>query len=93
MTEPIDLRSIKRQHEADDIYHVMRGTHSHVHRGQLIAEAERLRSRVAELEPDAARYRYLRDDAGNSIMRTLMRYASADAWDRTVDAAMSEGER
>ena len=91
--EPIDLDAIKRDHDVACDYHQLRMTISHRQRGQLIAEVERLRARVEELERDAARYRHLRDDAGNGIMRTLMKYASADAWDRTVDAAMGEGER
>lgn len=34
---------------------------------------------------DAARYRYLRDSAGNGIMRKLMRVCSPTGWDRLVD--------
>jgi hypothetical protein len=34
---------------------------------------------------DAARYRWLRDKAGNDIMRTLMMESRPDEWDKLVD--------
>lgn len=34
---------------------------------------------------DAARYRYLRDSAGNSIMKKLMKECRPDGWDAIVD--------
>jgi hypothetical protein len=42
-------------------------------------------ARIAELEKDAERYRYLRDLAGNDILRLLMREARPDKWDALVD--------
>ncbi len=34
---------------------------------------------------DARRYRYLRDRAGNTIMRKLMDESRPDEWDKLVD--------
>jgi hypothetical protein len=36
-------------------------------------------------ERDAERYRFLRDQAGNSIMRRLMKECRPDEWDVLVD--------
>lgn len=39
----------------------------------------------AELEQDAARYRWLRDRAGNSIMNKLMDESRPEKWNELVD--------
>lgn len=38
-----------------------------------------------ELATDAHRYRWLRDRAGNAILKQLMREPRSDEWDRLVD--------
>lgn len=40
---------------------------------------------VDELEPDAERYRWLRDSSGNDIMVALMAEARSDKWDELID--------
>lgn len=37
-------------------------------------------------ERDAERYRYLRDIAGNKVMKQLMAECRPDEWDKLVDA-------
>jgi hypothetical protein len=41
--------------------------------------------RQMAVERDAERYRWLRDRAGNKIMRRLMKESIAPEWDRIVD--------
>ena len=100
MTEPIDLEAIKRDHDVACDYHQLRMTISHRQRGQLIAEVERLRARVAELERDAARYRWLRDAPATKESEPIRSWlwnrpygANMANLDDAIDAAMSEGER
>jgi len=38
---------------------------------------------------DAERYRYLRDNAGNEIMRKLMEECRPEEWDKLVDQERS----
>ena len=40
---------------------------------------------LVALEADAIRYRWLRDSAGNDIMRRLIQESSTPKWDRMVD--------
>jgi hypothetical protein len=68
----------------------------------LCAEIERLRSalavsiencksllgELAAAKRDTARYRWLRDTAGNDIMRRLMNSAVPSKWDDMIDEAM-----
>lgn len=100
MTELIDLEEIKRVHATACNYHSLRGTEAHDHRGQLIAEVERLRARVEELERDAARYRWLRDAPATKESEPIRSWlwnrpygANMANLDDAIDAAMSEGER
>ena len=44
---------------------------------------------VERLHADAERYRWLRDYAGNEIMRDLMRECRPGEWDKLVDEARS----
>jgi hypothetical protein len=52
---------------------------------ELRRERDALAARLAEAERDAARYRWLRDKAGNKVMRDLMDECRPDGWDRIVD--------
>jgi hypothetical protein len=45
---------------------------------------------VERLHADAERYRWLRDYAGNSIMRRLMKECRPDVWDKLVDEAREQ---
>ena len=57
-----------------------------VHRADCICErCVRVRSQLS----DAARYRWLRDSAGNEIMRKLMKECRPEQWDKLVDEAMN----
>ena len=40
---------------------------------------------AADAEKDAARYRWLRDKAGNEIMRKLMNECRSEHWDKLID--------
>lgn len=42
--------------------------------------------RSRDIERDAERYRYLRDRAGNEIMRRLMDECRPDEWDKLIDS-------
>lgn len=55
-------------------------------------EIERLRAELAAAKRDAERYRWLRDKAGNSIMRRLMDSAIPPEWDDMIDEAMKGEE-
>jgi predicted aldo/keto reductase-like oxidoreductase len=50
-----------------------------------VAEIERLQARVQELEQDAGRYRWLREQGG------WVTYANAERTDAAIDAAMKDG--
>lgn len=52
----------------------------------LLAENNKLRA-------DALRYRWLRDRAGNAIMRELMGLCRSSEWDASIDAALREEGR
>ena len=58
----------------------------------LADEIERLRAELAAAKRDAERYRWLRDKAGNSIMRRLMDSAIPPEWDDMIDEAMKGEE-
>ncbi len=53
-----------------------------------LQELQRRRITETACGDDAARYRYLRDKAGNKIMQALMDTAIPPEWDRLVDADM-----
>lgn len=53
----------------------------------MASETESFGEYVAQLKVDAERYRYLRDSAGNTIMRKLMKECRPDEWDKLVDEA------
>jgi hypothetical protein len=56
-----------------------------IHRADCICErCVKVRERYA----DGARYRWLRDSAGNDIMRKLMKECRPEQWDKLVDEAM-----
>ncbi len=42
---------------------------------------------------DAARYRFLRDSAGNAIMKRLMAEVRSNEWDKLVDAEVARFAR
>jgi len=47
-----------------------------------------LKFQIKEAKRDVARYRWLRDKAGNDIMRDLMKECRPEQWDKLVDEAM-----
>lgn len=58
----------------------------------LVAQLSALRQRVAELERDAGRYKWLRSRIakGNDEFSAIyITHHTEDAWDRTIDAAIS----
>lgn len=59
---------------------------------EKLKERDQLRAEVEALRPDAERYRWLRDIAGNAILSDLMRDCTMDGWDAAVDAAMAAKE-
>lgn len=52
-----------------------------------------LKARIAELEKDAGRYRYLRDtkDWPREVCDVLENIRPAQEWDNTIDAAIAAG--
>jgi hypothetical protein len=59
---------------------------------EVLADRDALRARVAELERDAARYRWLREDATTGQVDAILLDSSA-LWDSLIDAAMQESSR
>lgn len=87
--EPIDLEAIKRAHVWSRAIHSVLGkpghNSPHAHRGQLLAEVERLHAKVAELERDAARYRWLRDAPATKESEPIRSWL----WNRPYGANMA----
>jgi len=52
--------------------------------------AHRLIAEIDALKIDAERYRWLRDVAGNKIMRRLENILESELWNAAIDAAMGE---
>ena len=60
--------------------------------GTLLAELDALRERVRELERDAERYRWLREDATTGQVDAILLDSRA-LWDSMIDDAMKESAR
>ena len=58
----------------------------------LKSEISALRAKVAELEKDAARYRFIRDTPHNSTIRFALWHQQNKTMDATIDSAM-KGEK
>ena len=95
----IDLDAIrKRDRDYDDIFEQQVSMDPRIaHRlvAWPVADRRALLTYVDALAKDAARYRWLRDSAGNDIMEKLMAECSPPRWDELVDAAIDAamGER
>lgn len=62
---------------------------------KLLKDARAALTKAEPNEPsedarDAARYRYLRDLAGNGIMRLLMKPSNPDQWDALIDHDLAQ---
>jgi hypothetical protein len=89
-----DLDCDDRRDDADFWWNV--AAFRAVELGRQIERAEAAEARVRELEADARRYRFLRDDPPNSLCVRIDRegcaaiYTDGDILDAAIDSAMQE---